>query len=110
MTSLIIKIKMAFVRFVSRKGARVTVWAACARLATARLCTLPFLQSASHPASLEGLNDRELKQKQNSPLGIMKFSQFLQEIVLFLFINRRFFVQYSRHFEALPLSHNFRAF
>ena len=45
-----------------------------------------------------------------SPFGVTKLPQFAKEIVLFLFINRRFFVQYFRHFEALPLSHNLTAF
>ena len=36
----------------------------------------------------------------------MELSQLSYKVLLFLPIHRRLFVQYFRHFEALPLSHN----
>ena len=42
----------------------------------------------------------------NLPFLLVEFSQLSYKVLLFLAIHRRLFVQYFRHFEALPLSHN----
>ena len=43
---------------------------------------------------------------QNLPFLFVELSQLSYKVLLFLAIHRRLFVQYFRHFEALPLSHN----
>ena len=43
---------------------------------------------------------------ENSPFLLVELSQLSYKVLLFLAIHRRLFVQYFRHFEALPLSHN----
>ena len=43
---------------------------------------------------------------ENSPFLLVELSQLSDEVLLLLAIDRRLFVQYFRHFEALPLSHN----
>ena len=43
---------------------------------------------------------------QNLPFLLVELSQLSYKVLLFLAIHRRLFVQYFRHFEALPLSHN----
>ena len=43
---------------------------------------------------------------ENLPFLLVEFSQLSDKVLLLLAIHRRLFVQYFRHFEALPLSHN----
>ena len=43
---------------------------------------------------------------ENSPFLLVELSQLSDKVLLLLAIDRRLFVQYFRHFEALPLSHN----
>ena len=43
---------------------------------------------------------------ENLPFLLVELSQLSYKVLLFLPIHRRLFVQYFRHFEALPLSHN----
>ena len=58
------------------------------------------------PKTIHSSKKFPLPRLENLPFLLVEFSQLSYKVLLFLAIHRRLFVQYFRHFEALPLSHN----